>query len=41
MAMHDIKEVLLWCVGINYAILFIWFGAIVFAHDGLYRIHST
>ena len=31
MTRHEIKAVLPWCVGINYAVLFIWFGAFVFA----------
>jgi hypothetical protein len=36
----DIKHVLLWCAGLNYLVLFIWFGAFVFAHDWMYRIHG-
>ncbi|HTD03992.1 DUF6868 family protein [Undibacterium sp.] len=39
MSTHEIKEILLWCVGINYALLFIWFGVFVFAHDGMYSMH--
>ena len=31
---------MLWCFAINYAILFIWFGAFVLAHDRLYRLHT-
>ena len=38
--MTEIKRVLLWCVGLNYAILFLWFGAFVFTHDWMYRMHS-
>jgi hypothetical protein len=26
---NEIQHVLLWCVGLNYAILFIWFGTFV------------
>jgi hypothetical protein len=37
---NDIKHVLLWCVGLNYAILLIWSGVFVFAHDWMYRIHT-
>ena len=31
---------LFWCAGINYAILLAWFGAFVFAHEAVYRLHS-
>jgi len=41
MTIHEIKEFLLGCVGINYALLIIWFGAFVCAHDSLYRIHGA
>ncbi|PRC92199.1 DUF6868 family protein [Solimicrobium silvestre] len=37
---HEIKEALLWCVAINYAVLFIWFGVLILAHDLLYRLHT-
>lgn len=40
MTMNEIKEVLVWCVGINYAILFVWFGIFIFFHDSFYRIHT-
>ena len=40
MNINEIKLALLWCFGINYAILFIWFGAFVLAHDRLYRLHA-
>lgn len=40
MTMHEIKDVLLWCAVFNYAALFIWFGAFVFAHDWMYRMHG-
>ncbi len=38
--MSEIKEVLLWCVGINYGILLVWFGAFIYAHDWMYRMHT-
>ena len=38
--LHEIKIVLLWCVGLNYVFLLIWFGMIVFAHDWMYRLHG-
>ncbi len=40
MTVAEIKEILLWSVGINYGILVIWFGAFCIAHDWLYRLHS-
>ena len=40
MTTSEIKHVLLWCAGLNYAILFVWFGAFVFAHDWMYRMHG-
>ena len=40
MTTNDIKHILLWCVALNYAILLIWFGAFVFAHDWMYRMHG-
>jgi hypothetical protein len=38
--LHEIKIVLLWCVGLNFVFLLIWFGVFVFAHDWMYRLHS-
>jgi hypothetical protein len=40
MTPFEIKEILLWNVGINYAILCLWFGAFCFAHDQIYRLHT-
>jgi hypothetical protein len=40
MTANELKEMLLWCTGINYAVLLIWFGAFVCAHDWLYRLHA-
>jgi hypothetical protein len=40
MTPNEIRNVLLWCVGINYAVLFIWFGVFVFAHDWMHGMHS-
>ena len=40
MSTNEVKDVLLWCVGLNYAVLFIWFGVFVFAHDWMYGMHS-
>ncbi len=40
MAMNEIKGVLLWCVGINYGVLLVWFGVFVYAHEWMYRLHT-
>lgn len=40
MTINEIKEILLYCVAINYAILLIWFGVFFFAHDWLFRMHT-
>jgi hypothetical protein len=36
----EVKSFLLWCVCIDYGVLFVWFGVFVFAHDWLYRVHT-
>ena len=38
--MLEFEHVLVWCVGINYAILLLWFGLFARAHEGLYRLHQ-
>lgn len=40
MTTNAIKDFLLFCVIINYVILFLWAGVFIFAHDELYRMHS-
>ncbi|MDD5462240.1 MAG: hypothetical protein PHG00_11520 [Methylococcales bacterium] len=35
-----IKELLLYNLAFNYAILMIWFGVFSLAHDWMYRLHS-
>ena len=40
MAINEIKYILLWCTGLNYTVLIIWFALIVFAHGWMYGIHS-
>ncbi|MGH8105833.1 MAG: DUF6868 family protein [Arenimonas sp.] len=40
MTIDQLQSFLIWCAGINYAILIVWFAVFVFAHDRLYRIHS-
>lgn len=40
MTIPDLKEILLWSAGINYAILLAWFGVFVYAHGWMYRLHT-
>ena len=40
MTIHEIKNILLWCVVLNYLVLFIWFGVFIFVHDSMYQLHS-
>ncbi len=34
-----VSEFLLWCLVINYVILLWWFGAFVFAHGWMFKLH--
>ena len=40
MQIGELQTFLLWCAGINYAILLVWFAVFVLAHDWLYRMHT-
>jgi hypothetical protein len=40
MTASEIREVLLWSVGIHYGLLMVWFGVFVYAHDWMYRMHT-
>ena len=40
MTVVEMKELLLWSLGINYVILLIWFGAFTYAHGWMYRLHT-
>jgi len=40
MAVAEIRDILLWCAGLNYVVLLLWFGVFVLAHDWMYRMHS-
>jgi hypothetical protein len=39
MTTTGITDFLLWCVGINYGFLLLWFGVFALAHDWMYRLH--
>jgi hypothetical protein len=34
------RLLLIWCVGINYLVITLWFLVFAFAHDWLYRTHT-
>jgi hypothetical protein len=40
MAADELRDVLLWCVAINYAVLLLWFGVFTLAHERVYRMHT-
>lgn len=40
MTIDQLQSFLIWCAGINYAILIVWFAVFVSGHDWLYRMHS-
>lgn len=40
MSIETIRDTLLWCAIINYGVLLLWFVAICFARDEVYRLHS-
>lgn len=39
MTILQLKIILLWSTGLNYALLVLWFGVFFSAHDWLYRLH--
>jgi hypothetical protein len=40
MTTNELKTFLLWCVALDYGLLLLWFGAFVYAHGWMYRIHT-
>ena len=40
MEIGTLRDVLLWSTVVNYAVLFVWFGVFVFAHDWMYQMHT-
>lgn len=40
MSIHTLSNVLLGSALLHYLVLLIWFGALVGAHDALYRLHT-
>lgn len=40
MTINAIRDTLLWCAGLNYAVLLVWSGTFIFARDWMYRMHS-
>lgn len=41
MTIELLREMLGWCVLINFGLLLWWFGFLVFAHDFTFRLHSA
>ncbi|MFZ3183614.1 MAG: DUF6868 family protein [Pseudomonas sp.] len=40
MTIEELKALLLCSLGLNYALLLLWFAVFVGAHDWLYRLHG-
>jgi hypothetical protein len=40
MGNEQLGWLLLRCAAINYAVLIVWFGAYLFAHDWVFRLHA-
>ncbi len=40
MTTATLANFLLWCAIVNYAILIIWFAAMIVARDAIYKLHS-
>lgn len=40
MTLHEFRDFLLWCAGLNYAVLLVWFVVFVFARDWMYALHA-
>ncbi len=40
MTLPFVSDFLLWCLLLNYAVLLVWAGVFIFAHDWMYAIHS-
>lgn len=37
---NEARDFLLWCAGMNYAVLLVWFVIFVLAHDWMYALHT-
>jgi hypothetical protein len=40
MSIAIIREVLLWCTGINYGVLLVWFLCFMLVHDWMHRLYG-
>jgi len=40
MTVTTLRDVLIWSLVFNYVILLVWFAALTYAHDWVYRLHS-
>ena len=41
MSMNEVREFLIWSTAINYVVILLWFGVFIYAHDWMYRMHSS
>ena len=40
MTIETARDILLWCIVINYAVLLVWFLFFSLAHNSIYRLHG-
>ena len=40
MTLEIVRDMLGWCIVFDMVFLFMWFGAFVFMHDWMYRMHT-
>ena len=38
--LNAVRQILIWSLVVNYAVLLLWFAAIALAHDWVYRLHT-
>ena len=38
--LNAVRQILIWSLVVNYAVLLVWFAAIALAHDWVYRLHT-
>ena len=38
--LNAVRQILIWSLVVNYAVLLVWFAAIALAHDRVYRLHT-
>lgn len=38
--LQTLRQILIWSLVVNYAVLIVWFGVFALAHDWIYRLHA-